>query len=157
MTRAPFQVLVLPWRRTVEGGVEFALFRRADDGVWQGIAGGGEDAETPIDAARREAFEEAGIPPGTTFMALDATASIPVVVFPDSALWGDERYVVREHAFGVEVSGGLIDIGDEHVETRWLDYDAASALLRYDSNRIALWELNQRIHGLGPRGSSPRS
>jgi dihydroneopterin triphosphate diphosphatase len=37
--RAPFQILVFPFRRR-EGRLELAIFRRADDGSWQGIAGG---------------------------------------------------------------------------------------------------------------------
>ena len=40
MARAPFQVVVLPFRLTDSGGVEFAVLRRADDGQWQGVAGG---------------------------------------------------------------------------------------------------------------------
>ena len=40
MARAPFQILVFPYRRRGDK-FEFALFRRADDGYWQGIAGGG--------------------------------------------------------------------------------------------------------------------
>jgi 8-oxo-dGTP pyrophosphatase MutT (NUDIX family) len=35
----------------------FAIFRRADDGAWQWIPGGGEDAETLVEAARREAVD----------------------------------------------------------------------------------------------------
>ena len=133
--------------------MEFALFRCADDGAWQGIAGGGEDAETPIAAAMREAFEEARIPSTCAFIALDSIASISAAVFPDSALWGDDVYVVREYAFGVDVSGLHLGVADEHTEMRWLSCHEAIALVRYDSNRTALWELNQRIHGLGPRGS----
>ena len=79
MTRAPFQVLVFPYRFPPGGGVEYAVFKRADLGFWQGISGGGEDAETPFEAAKREALEEGGIPPESRYMALDATATIPVV------------------------------------------------------------------------------
>ena len=60
MTRAPFQVLIYPYRRIHEDGFEYAVFKRADEGFWQGISGGGEDGESPLEAARREAFEEAG-------------------------------------------------------------------------------------------------
>src|SRR5215216_3724181 len=67
MARAPFQVLVLPFRIVDTSTFEYALFKRSDEPYWQGIAGGGEDAETPLAAARREAFEEAQIPPSTTF------------------------------------------------------------------------------------------
>lgn len=56
MPRAPFQVLVYPYRRLEGGLVNYALFRRSDAGWWQGIAGGGEGRESPEEAARREAF-----------------------------------------------------------------------------------------------------
>lgn len=139
----------------LDGRAEFVLFCRSDSGVWQGLAGGGEDNETPIAAAKREAFEEAGIKPECPFIALDSTASIPAHIFFESSLWGDEVYVVPEHAFGVEVSGQLLRIGEEHTAKRWLPYETASRLVEFDSNRIALWELNQRIHGLGPRDELP--
>lgn len=48
--RAPFQVLVLPFRKTTSG-TEYALFRRSDSGDWQTIAGGGDDGETPLQAS----------------------------------------------------------------------------------------------------------
>ena len=62
MSRAMFQVLVIPYRLVVDGQTQYLLFRRTDLGVWQWIAGGGENRETPEQTARREAFEEAGIP-----------------------------------------------------------------------------------------------
>ena len=64
MARAPFQVLVLPFRRTGGGGVEFAVLRRRDLGLWQGVAGGGEDGEAPGQAAVREASEDPRARPG---------------------------------------------------------------------------------------------
>lgn len=36
------------------------LLKRADDGKWQGVSGGGEDNETFKNAAIRETFEETG-------------------------------------------------------------------------------------------------
>lgn len=58
MTRAPFQVLVFPYRTLESGETAYAVFRRRDDGMsWQAISGGGEDSETPLEAARREASE----------------------------------------------------------------------------------------------------
>ena len=71
MPRAPFQVLVFPYRKNLQNQFEFALLLRADEGFWQGIAGGGEDDETPLEAARRETFEETGIKPTSTFLQLD--------------------------------------------------------------------------------------
>lgn len=155
MARAPFNVLVVPWRKSTDRRVEFAVFRRSDDSVWQWIAGGGEDQELPLDAAKREALEEAGIPPASAFMPLDATASIPACLFADDGLWAADVYVIPEYSFGVDVTGQELVFAEEHVDMRWLSYGDARALLRYDSNRTALWELNQRIHGLGPRDGSP--
>ena len=41
MARAPFQVLILPYRKAAAGEYEFAVFSRSDYDCWQGIAGGG--------------------------------------------------------------------------------------------------------------------
>ena len=154
MPRAPFQVLVLPYRRTNAGEFQFALFQRADDGFWQGIAGGGEDDETPLQAARRESLEEARIPAGCPLMPLQTMCMVSVTSF--SVVWpplpsGEERSVIPEFAFGVAAEGCEIVISCEHYAFAWLSYSAALAILHYDSNRTALWELNQRLQGKGPR------
>jgi len=52
----------------------------------------------------------------------------------------------------VEVKQGEIRLSDEHTDFRWLDYGEADRLLKYEGNRTALWELNQRLLGKGPRG-----
>ena len=150
MARAPFQVLVFPFKRS-QGRIEYALFLRSDDECWQGIAGGGEDDETPLAAARREANEEAGLPVTATLIDLQTRSSVSVTCFRDSAQWGDDLYVIPEHYFGVEMPSVNIQISREHKAFRWVDYETAMELLRYDSNKTALWELNQRLLGLGPR------
>jgi dihydroneopterin triphosphate diphosphatase len=103
--RAPFQVLVLPYRRWTSGGFQYAIFRRSDDDSWQGLAGGGEDDESPIAAARREAREEASIPHDAKYVSLDTISSVPVTGFRDSLRWGSDRYVIEEHTFGVDMTG----------------------------------------------------
>ncbi len=150
MPRAPFQILAFPFRPARDGGWEYAVFRRTDLDFWQGIAGGGEDDETPRDAARRECFEEAGIPPASRFIPLDTTASIKVTWFLGFEAWGD-RYVIPEHSFGVECAPDAeFTLSGEHDEYRWLLYDEAERLLRFDSNRTALWELDLRLRSLQP-------
>ena len=58
--RAPFQILAIPYR--YENGIPyFCVLRRSDSDLWQFIAGGGEDKETPLEAAKREILEEGGI------------------------------------------------------------------------------------------------
>jgi dATP pyrophosphohydrolase len=144
VARAPFQILVFPY--TIDkNGVEYAIFRRSDDDSWQGIAGGGEDNETPEMAARRECMEEAAIPDGSDFIRLQTTSSIPVSVFRDSFHWRNDLYVIPEYCFGVCMKDPKILISVEHKEVKWCKYDVAYSLLRYDGNKTALWELNKRI------------
>jgi dATP pyrophosphohydrolase len=152
MTRAPFQVLVYPYRKSRDGQLEYALLKRADEGWWQGVAGGGEDQERPLEAARRETYEETGIPPTSEFIPLDSVESIPVSGFRDSYLWGEDVYVIPQYAFGVASQATQITISPEHTEYRWFSYEEARRLVRYDGCKTALWELDQRLKGKGPRG-----
>lgn len=152
MTRAPFQVLVYPYRKNEDGHFEYALLKRADEGFWQGIAGGGEDEEYPLEAARREAFEEAGILPDSDFIQLDTIEFIPVTEFRDSSLWGEDIYVIPQYCFGVHAQGMQIKLSHEHTEHGWFTHEHARKVLKYDGNRTALWELDKRLNGRGPRG-----
>jgi dATP pyrophosphohydrolase len=52
LARAPFQILVFPYCKDDSGKIQYAIFSRADYFCWQGIAGGGEDKETPLEAAK---------------------------------------------------------------------------------------------------------
>jgi dATP pyrophosphohydrolase len=152
MTRAPFQVLVYPYRQVGDEEFKYVLLKRSDRGFWQGIAGGGEDSETPLEAARRETFEETGIPPDSAFLQLDTVEPIPVTAFKDSYLWGEDVYVVPQYCFGVLVEDDRLLLSAEHTTYRWLGYEEAYRLLRYDGNKTALWELDKRLSGRGPRG-----
>jgi len=149
MARAPFQVLVYPYRFRPDGEPEYALFRRSDSGFWQGVAGGGEDDETPAEAALREAGEEAGIPDDGPLLRLDTTFSVPASEFRDSYLWGDDVYVVPVHCFGLRVEAPDLILSREHTEYRWLTYAEAAALLHFDGDRTAVWELDRRVRGPG--------
>ncbi len=144
MSRAPFQILVFPYRRAAAGVFEYAVFQRADEGYWQGIAGGGEDDETPMQAARREAWEEAGIPPETPFISLDSMTTVPAP-WAGGMRWGEQVLVVPEHSFGARLETGEIVLSAEHLAFAWLDYPSAMQRVKWDSNRAALWELNYRL------------
>ena len=93
MARAPFQVVVLPYRRAAPQP-EFAVFRRRDAGYWQFIAGGGEGQESPLEAAHREAHEEAGLSLDHALLQLQATASAPVFTYRAASDWPADLYVV---------------------------------------------------------------
>jgi dihydroneopterin triphosphate diphosphatase len=152
MARAPFQVLVYPYRKTRDGQIEYALLKRADAGHWQAIAGGGEDQEKPLEAAKRETYEEAGIPPTSDFLQLDTVEPVPVTEFRDSYRWSEDLYVISQYCFGVAAQDIQIVISREHTECKWFTYEEAYQSIKYDGDKIALWELDTRLKGRGPRG-----
>lgn len=135
---------MIPFRET-QAGLRYALLRRRDAGYWQGVAGGGEGAESPLDAARRETAEEAGIDPGAEYVTLDACASVPVVAVTGKFTWGPRVLVIPEYAFGVRAPDDRLTLSREHIECHWFDVDGAQAAVRWDSNRTALWELDHRL------------
>lgn len=147
--RAQFQVLVMPFRLTPTAP-EFAVLKRTDAEYWQFVAGGGEDRETPLEAASRETEEELGITSSGRIMPLDSMATVPKECFADVDKWGSDIYVIPEHCFAVEVGDSDITLSREHTEFRWVGYEEARNLLRWDSNRNALWELNERLKGKRP-------
>ena len=100
--RAPYQVLIFPYIKT-DDSIQYAIFNRSDYAYWQGIAGGGEDGEIPIESAKREAFEEAGITRECSYIQLDSVSSLPVEDVVGEFLWGEEVYVIKEFSFGVKV------------------------------------------------------
>lgn len=151
MTRAPFQVLVYPYRQVGDKAFRYALLKRSDLGFWQAITGGGEGSETPLEAARREAYEETGIPPDSAFLQLDTVEPIPVTAFKDSHVWGEDVYVIPQYCFGVRVEDERLCLSHEHTAYRWPGYEEAQGLLKYDGDKTALWELDRRLRGRGPR------
>ncbi len=152
--RLPFQVLVFPYYVETDGTIQYALFRQPEStgGFWQAIAGGVQQGETVHTAARREAYEEAGIEPDGRFIMLRSNASIPVTSITGEFTWGPDVLTAQEYCFGVEVIDQNLTLSDEHAEYQWVDYDTALTLLRFDSNKHALWELNEHL----TRGSHPK-
>ena len=151
MARAPFNVLVYPYRKVGEGAFEYALLRRSDAGYWHTVSGGGRDDETPLEAAKRETHEETGISRDSPFLRLDTVMPVPVTAYSDSHLWGEEIYVIPQYSFGVLVEEKRIVLSHEHTEYRWMQYEEAHRLVKYEGSKIALWELDRRARGLGPR------
>ena len=141
--RAPFQVLIIPFKFTATG-LNFAIFKRHDTDDWQFIAGGGEDNETPLQAALRETEEEIGVIP-EKFIPLDSMATIPRIIFNHTEHWDTNIYVIPEHCFAVNVYEKKVHLSREHTEFRWVKYQEAFDLLKWDSNRNALWELNEKL------------
>ena len=142
--RAPFQVLIFPFIDE-KNNYLYAIFKRKDLKFWQGISGGGENKETPAEAARRETFEETKIDKRSRYIVLDSMTTIPIANVGNYK-WKKGVLVLSEHSFGVEVFSKDLKLGKEHSSYKWLPYEKAEKLLKYDSNKTALWELNYRLN-----------
>ena len=141
--RAPYQVLVLPFVKEKERCC-YAIFKRKDLNIWQFIAGGGEGKETPIETAKREAYEEAGIEKKSHYIRLASITAIPAVNIRGLE-WGKEIIMIPEFAFSVELSSKKLKITNVHTQYLWLSFENAIKKLKYDSNKSALWELDYRL------------
>ncbi len=142
--RRPINVLVFPYYKDKENIIKYAVFRRTDSDMIQAISGGVEDDETLLEAAKRESFEEAGITIGE-YMTLDASASVPGYIFNEYNEWGKDVYLVTEKSFGLKVAQKNFKLSHEHESYDWCNYESAVKALTWDSNKVALWELNERL------------
>ena len=53
--------------------------------------------------------------------------------------------VIPEYSFAVMMDSIILKLSHEHTEYEWVDYETAIKRLRYDSNKTALWELDNKI------------
>jgi dihydroneopterin triphosphate diphosphatase len=145
MARAKYQVLVIPYIIQDEL-IKYAVFNRSDIQVCQFIAGGGEDGETPLQSAKREAYEEAGILFDNKYYSLETCCSISTECFKaHRSIWGEDCLVIPEYTFAVNVKVDAMKLSNEHTDYEWMDYETAKQKLRYDSNKVALWEVDSKI------------
>ena len=142
--REPYQILSIPYR-VVDGKLLFCILRRADSSYWQFIAGGGENGETPIEAAIRETREEIGVEL-KNIKQLTCIAYVPAEVIAESKRqhWDKNTYVIPEYSFAFECDSEPL-LSNEHSEYKWLTYDEARKLLKWDSNKIAMYEINCQL------------
>ena len=143
--RAPFQILAVPYR-FIENELYFCVFRRADSDVWQFIAGGGEDNEKPIQAALREIKEETGVT-AEKLTELKSVAFVPAEVVAENMRthWNKNIFVIPEYSFAFECNADPT-ISCEHSEYQWLPYNDARKLLKWDSNKVAMYEIMCRLN-----------
>jgi dATP pyrophosphohydrolase len=130
-----------------ENGIKYCIFeRKHPQGQVQFVAGGGEDNETPSQAAMREVHEEAGIN-NASLQQLTSLCYIPTNIFSASQrqAWGADVLVIPEYSFGAKVESESVTLSDEHIASHWVSYDEAMAQLKWDSNKTALYELNCKL------------
>ena len=76
---------------------------------------------------------------------LDSKTTIPVINITGEYTWGKNVYVIPEYTFAIKLKNCNIKLSNEHKEYKWVEYDEAIKKLKYDSNKTALWELNDRL------------
>lgn len=146
--RAPIQVLVILYKKEKDK-ILYGIGLRSTRNIWQFVAGGAEDKETPIEAAVRELSEETGINiKEEDLIVLDSKTTIPVVNVTGTYTWGKDVFVIPEYAFAVDATNFQIKLSNEHTEFKWLEYNKAMDILTYDSNKSALWELNEKLKNI---------
>lgn len=142
--RKPKQVLVFLYRKNKKNEYEYCIFYRKKSKFWQAISGGVEGNETLIETVKREVLEETGMKVNNIFK-LSSFSSIPVINVTKNINWGNNVYVVTEYSFGIFVDNSKIELSSEHKLYKWVSFDEAYEKLKFDSNKTALWELNQRL------------
>ena len=142
--RQPKQVLTFLYRKNKNNEYEYCIFYRNKKEFWQGLSGGVEDNESLIQTVKREILEETGIK-ANDILELSSISTIPVVNITGEYTWGKDVYVVTEYSFGALLENQNIKLSSEHKKYEWLSYDEAYKRLTYDSNKTALWELNERL------------
>lgn len=139
-----YEVLVIPYLKQKKN--LFATFLCRGDVYWQPITGGGEENEDILSAAMREAYEEAGIEQNPEkYMKLQACSMIPAPWVGCSVQKG--VYLIPEYCFAVQMKTQDIRLSHEHSCVEWLPFEEAFARYRYEADKIALWELNERLNG----------
>lgn len=144
--RLPYQVLALPYR-FVDGQLQLCVFHRSNCEMWQFISGGGEDGETPPEAARREIWEESGLQV-EELLALKSMCYIGTDIYPQCYRrnWPVDTYVIPEYAFAFACKGE-ITLSHEHSHYAWMTLEEARQKLTWDSNKTAAYELYRRLGG----------
>lgn len=142
--RAPFQILAVPYK-IINGTPLFCVMRRSDAEYWQFIAGGGEDSETAAETAKREIFEESSLFTDN-IIKLTAMSYIPADCIAEQHRinWSADTFVIPEYCFAFECCGDIA-LSHEHSECKWLAYEDACKIIKWDSNRTALYELKRKL------------
>lgn len=147
MSRQAKQIHIYLYRKNLDDIYEFAIFQRSDNELWwQGISGGVEEGETIEEAARREAFEEAGISVKLPLYRLESISYLPTYIF-DAEIqdeWRKDIVVIPMYFFAIPFDGN-IKLSYEHSDIIWLTYNKAHDLVYFDDQKTALWELNERL------------
>ena len=142
--RQPIQILAIPYILNGDN-VEVMILKRRKGAYWQFVSGGKEYGESIKSTAKREIKEELGISVKELF-SLKTKTFIPADIFENR--FEKNPIFVIEHCFAFQLSANPKDIvlSNEHSETRCVSYSEAMRMLKWDSNKTAMYELYCRMN-----------
>lgn len=121
-------------------GYKFLVLKRREDrgGFWQSVTGGVKIGENEISALKRELKEETGIGEYGKIINLKYSFSFCLPHLGE----------LTENVYAVEVKPDIeIILSPEHTEYRWLDFEEALGLLKYETNKEGfrkIWKMLNR-------------
>ena len=140
--REPIQALIIPYT-IIDSCVQVLILKRTKGKYWQFISGGMESGETLEDTVRRETYEEIG-EKISDIISLQTKTIIPANAFGN--IFQTNNIFVIEHTFAIKLEEvSKIILSHEHDEFRLVHYEEAMDLLKWDSNKTALYELFRKM------------
>ena len=129
---------------------EYLLLRRipSKGGFWQPVSGGFEESDpSKLEAAYRELKEETGIDKKQVVRVLE---EVHQYTYDKHYLTGKPTPPITEYVYGFEVGlnvGVRIDrnIYPEHDEYRWVSFEEALNLLKWEENKEAFRKLKDKL------------
>ena len=147
--RLPVQVECIIFRR-VNDVVEFLLLKRIESrgGFWQPVTGGLEENETVKDAVFRELCEETSLAKKDIIKVFDEVYSFSFESEKIAEMTGNKNNIIKEQVYGLEVKTDSKIVIDpkEHNEYKWVSYDEAMKMLKWQNNKDAFVKLKRILN-----------
>jgi 8-oxo-dGTP pyrophosphatase MutT (NUDIX family) len=138
---------------------EFLLMKRIPKkgGFWQPPCGGLDKEDvSKFEAAHRELLEEASI---TKEHIIRVIEEVDIFIIDKHYLTGEPISKITEYVYGFEVNPDVEvsihnNIYPEHEEFRWVTFEKALEMLKWNNNKEAFIKLNLLLNSEGPTKQS---
>jgi len=136
--------------RKVNNSFEFLLLKRIPKkgGFWQPVCGGLEKEDnSKLEATYREVFEETGISKKDIIKVIE---NVYYFVIDSHYITGEPIEPIEEFVFAFQVPNDIkISIENnvyvEHEDYKWVSFEDAIKLLKWEGNKEALKALNELL------------
>jgi dihydroneopterin triphosphate diphosphatase len=137
--------------KRVNSSIEYLLMKRipSKGGFWQPPSGGLEESDkSKLDAAFRELKEEANINKEDVIKVIE---NVHYFTVDKHYLTNEPISPIHEFVFGFEVKENIDisiknNIDPEHEEIKWVQFEEALNLLKWENNKEAFVKINHLLH-----------